>query len=234
MTVSSTSVPAPAHKKTWTPKNILRFALSLAVSAGCLWLVFHNVDWASMKAQIKAADHRYTVLFAVATAVIQICRIYRWDVLIRPFAKISTSALFRISSVGLMAIVVLPLRLGEFVRPFLLKKESGASMSSGIGSIVVERVVDGLLVTAVVLCDDVLSRQQVPDPGGREDQRLCLLRHLRRRDCGHRHSASDPRLGAAHRAQDWHADLAKDHRAAARDVVGFYRRLALAAERARL
>ena len=147
MPASPPPVSAAAHKKTWTPKNILRFALSLAVSVACLWVVFHNVDWQSMKAQIKAADHRYTVLYVLACAVIQVCRIYRWDVLIRPFARISTRALFRISSIGLMMIVVLPLRLGEFARPDLLKKEAGASMSSGIGSIVVERVVDGLLVT---------------------------------------------------------------------------------------
>ena len=130
-------------------KRIVQLVVSLGVSALCLWLVFRHVDFDLMMQQVRGADHRYTALFAIATVVIQICRIYRWDVLIRPFTRISTSALFRISSIGLMAITVLPLRLGEFVRPYLLKKESGAPMSSGLGSIVVERVIDGLLVTVL-------------------------------------------------------------------------------------
>lgn len=133
----------------WSPKRILQLVVSLAISAGCLWLVFRHVDFPLMLQQVRSADHRYTALFFVATIIIQVCRTYRWDILIRPFTRISTSALFRISSVGLLAILVLPLRLGEFVRPYLLKKESGAPMSSGLGSIVVERVIDGLLVTVL-------------------------------------------------------------------------------------
>ncbi len=140
--------PAPkaAPQKTWTGKNILRFVLSLAVSVVCLYFVFRHVDFKLMMEQVKKADHRYTVAFAIATAAIQVCRIYRWDILIRPFARISKRALFRISSVGFMLILALPLRLGEFARPYMLKKEAGVSMTSGLGSIVVERVVDGLLV----------------------------------------------------------------------------------------
>lgn len=137
---------APARATTWSAKNVLRFALSLAVSVGCLYFVFRHVDFPMMMEQVKKADHRYTALFAIATAVIQVCRIYRWDILIRPFARISKRALFRISSVGFLLILALPLRLGEFARPYMLKREAGVSMTSGLGSIVVERVVDGLLV----------------------------------------------------------------------------------------
>lgn len=136
----------PVRAKTWTGKNLLRFGVSLAVSFACLYFVFRHVDFNLMMEQVKKADHRYTVAFAIATAVIQICRIYRWDILIRPFARISKRSLFRISSVGFMLILALPLRLGEFARPYMLKKEAGVSMTSGLGSIVVERVVDGLLV----------------------------------------------------------------------------------------
>ena len=149
----SQTVPKPASapkaaspQKTWSAKNILRFALSLAVSVICLYFVFRHVDFNLMMEQVKKADHRYTVAFAIATAAIQVCRIYRWDILIRPFARISKRSLFRISSVGFLLILALPLRLGEFARPYLLKKEAGVSMTSGLGSIVVERVVDGLLV----------------------------------------------------------------------------------------
>lgn len=128
-------------------KTAFRLALGLVLSAFFLWIVFRDVDFPAMWAQVLAADHRYTWLYCASLIVIQLSRIYRWDVLIRPFTRVSKAALFRIGSVGMMLILVLPLRLGEFARPYLLKKESGASMSAGMGSIFVERAIDGLLVT---------------------------------------------------------------------------------------
>ncbi|MEE8408645.1 MAG: lysylphosphatidylglycerol synthase transmembrane domain-containing protein [Myxococcota bacterium] len=130
-------------------KNALRLAIGLALSALFLWLAFRGVDLAEMWHYITNVHPGYVVAYVASLVLIQFCRVFRWGVLIRPFATISPGALFRISCVGLMLILILPLRLGEFARPYLLKKETGARMSSGLGSVVVERAMDGLLVTGL-------------------------------------------------------------------------------------
>jgi uncharacterized protein (TIRG00374 family) len=127
-------------------KNLVRLAIALSLSGFFLWLAFRHVDWSLMWQRVHEANRLYVLGFVISLAINQFCRVLRWDILIRPFTRISTAALFRISNVGLMLILLLPLRLGEFARPYLLKKESGAPLSSGMGSIVVERVIDGLLV----------------------------------------------------------------------------------------
>jgi len=128
-------------------KTVVRLILSLSLSAVFLWFAFHDVDLAAMWQEIVRVKWWAVVAFTVLNLGIQFCRVMRWDVLIRPFVKVSRATLIRVSCLGLMLIMVLPLRLGEFARPYLLKKEAGAPFSAGVGSVVVERAIDGLLVT---------------------------------------------------------------------------------------
>ncbi|MEO1483018.1 MAG: lysylphosphatidylglycerol synthase transmembrane domain-containing protein [Myxococcota bacterium] len=128
-------------------KNAIRLTIALAVSAGLLWFAFRNVEWPRMLEVVRSVDPVMVLAFFASQLLIQCFRILRWDILIRPFATVSKPALFRIGGLGQMLIVLLPLRLGEFARPYLLKKETGAPLSSGLGSVVIERAIDGLLVT---------------------------------------------------------------------------------------
>ena len=46
-----------------------------------------------------------------------------------------------------MAILALPVRLGEFVRPYFVARERRVRMSAAVGTVAVERIVDGLLIS---------------------------------------------------------------------------------------
>jgi uncharacterized protein (TIRG00374 family) len=145
-------------------KTALRLSIGILLSGVFLWLAFRNVALEEMWGEMRAIDPLYIGVYVLTLIVIQFCRIFRWGVLVRPFATISTRALIRISSIGLMLVLVMPLRLGEFARPYLLKRETGARMSSGLGSVVVERSIDGLLVTGLFFVTTFMleARHEVP------------------------------------------------------------------------
>jgi hypothetical protein len=146
-------------------KSLLRYGASFLLSAIFLYFAFRQVDLDASWQELRRVDLRYVAVYVVCLLVIQGCRIFRWDVLIRPFAQVSTAAQMRISCVGLMLIFALPLRLGEFARPYLLKRETGASLSAGIGAAAVERTIDGLLVTFLFfLMTQLLPEQYVVGP----------------------------------------------------------------------
>lgn len=128
-------------------KKMLRFGGGLAVSAVLLWLVFRNVDLAAVFDRIQLVPIGALLGFMATLFITQLTRVYRWDLLTRPLARLPFAEQARIGFVGMAAIAFLPLRLGELARPYLFKKASGAPMSSGLGAVVVERVIDGLLVT---------------------------------------------------------------------------------------
>ncbi len=77
-------------------------------------------------------------------------RAWRWSYLLKPIAKVPTSRIIAYAWVGFFAIMMLPLRMGEVVRPVLLRREGRMSGSAALGTIVAERVLDGLYVALLL------------------------------------------------------------------------------------
>jgi uncharacterized protein (TIRG00374 family) len=82
--------------------------------------------------------------------IIHAWRVLRWLPLVRAFAPVRLRSLNRIGAVGFMAVFLLPLRLGELVRPALLRQDDGVPFGVGLSMIVVERVSDGLMVSLML------------------------------------------------------------------------------------
>jgi uncharacterized protein (TIRG00374 family) len=87
----------------------------------------------------------------------QYLRSYRWGVILQPMEKIDQVPLFSITSVGFLAIAAIPARIGELARPYLISKRSSIKMSSALGTILIERILDSFTVltiaTVVLLID---------------------------------------------------------------------------------
>ncbi|MBA2541401.1 MAG: flippase-like domain-containing protein [Deltaproteobacteria bacterium] len=136
-------------------KLAINLALSFAMLALCLWLVWPD---AANRAEINNALERltfaefapYLAAYIGLMVVSHLCRSLRWNYLLAPLGiRIPPGPLLAISSVGFMAILALPARLGEFVRPGLLRRR-GISASAALGTVAVERIVDGLIISLFV------------------------------------------------------------------------------------
>jgi uncharacterized protein (TIRG00374 family) len=136
-------------------KLAINLTLSFGMLALCMWLVWPD---ATTRHEVRAAFERmqwsefapYLFGYLGLLVVVHLCRALRWNNLLAPLGvKIPAGPLLAISSVGFMAILALPARLGEFVRPGLLRKH-GASATAALGTVAVERIVDGLLVSLFV------------------------------------------------------------------------------------
>ena len=134
----------------------INLALSLAMLGLCLWLVWPD---AATRAQLDATLHSLTLAeflpylagYIVLLALTHFFRAWRWNNLLEPIGvRLGAAKLMAISSVGFMAILALPARLGEFVRPALLRDKGRVSGSAVLGTVAVERIVDGLLISLMV------------------------------------------------------------------------------------
>src|SRR5439155_3364540 len=77
-------------------------------------------------------------------------RAWRWRHLLQPIGvSLPAGRLLAISSVGFMAILALPVRLGEFVRPYYVVRAGQSRMSAVLGTVAVERIVDGLVIAVL-------------------------------------------------------------------------------------
>ena len=85
-------------------------------------------------------------------------RSVRWRFLLRGVADVPKKRLFSVSSIGFAAILLFPFRLGEFVRPYLIRTrpetarpgERPITMTAATSSIVAERVIDGLFISIIL------------------------------------------------------------------------------------
>lgn len=75
-----------------------------------------------------------------------LARAGRWHFLLRPLGTIRAADSLRISMAGYMWIALLPFRLGELARPLLLTQRSDISVHRALGTVAIERVLDGLVI----------------------------------------------------------------------------------------
>ncbi len=137
-------------------KLLVNLLLSFAVLALCLWLVWPNPHVRhELEDTLRALELRtfapYLLAYVALLATTHFFRAWRWNNLLRPIgADLPPGRLLGISSIGFMAILALPARLGEFARPALLRKRGRVSAAAVLGTVAVERIVDGLAVSLIV------------------------------------------------------------------------------------
>jgi hypothetical protein len=133
-------------------KLAVNIALSLLMLGLCLWLVWPSPEEQGRLGDALAAlDIVYLFYFVGVLAIVHFLRAWRWNNLLAPIdVRLPPGRLLAVSSVGFMAILALPARLGEFVRPALIRKRGRVSAAAALGTIAVERIVDGLFVSLLV------------------------------------------------------------------------------------
>lgn len=137
-------------------KRIVQIMAGLGVSAGALWLTLRGKDLAAIWAAMWSFDHRTLWPYCVLLLLVHLLRTWRWGILLEPVAKVPFARLNGVSAVGFMALMILPFRLGEFARPYLIADGRNLRVSAALSSVVVERVVDGLF-TALLLVAVLLA-----------------------------------------------------------------------------
>jgi uncharacterized protein (TIRG00374 family) len=130
--------------------NRRRIFLGFAVSAVFLFFALRGQDYGAIREAFSQVTYWYLIpaLLLYFTGVM--VRAYRWSVLLRPVGKVPARQLVGINAVGLMANNVLPLRTGEFVRAYALSQKTNISKSTGLATIAVERIFDGMALLAFI------------------------------------------------------------------------------------
>jgi uncharacterized protein (TIRG00374 family) len=126
--------------------------IGVALSALLIYLSIRGIDFKDVADGFRTINYGYVIPALVLLFVMQAARSVRWRVILSPLAKIDQFSVFSVTSVGFLAIVALPARLGELARPYLITKKSDLKISSALGTIVVERVFDSLTVLVIAAC----------------------------------------------------------------------------------
>lgn len=125
--------------------------LGIAISAVFLYFAFRGQDLGDVRRAVNAANLWWIFPALVLYFIGVWLRARRWSVLIRPLANVDGRALFPVVVVGYMANNILPLRTGELVRAYLIRRNYGVRKTSVLATIAVERIFDGFTMLAFML-----------------------------------------------------------------------------------
>jgi hypothetical protein len=142
-------------------KKILQILVGCAVSGLMLYVVFKGMNVGELEASLVQVHWWPVIPFVALFFVHHILRAMRWRLLLpdldgpRPRLR----QLFDSTVLGSLASFLLPLRIGEFVRPFLLSRWSEYSFATCFVSVVIERFFDlsAVLVTFAVIAPGLAS-----------------------------------------------------------------------------
>lgn len=134
-------------------KRTFLILLGTAFGGAFLYMAFKDVSWPEFVHGLKQVNPIYFIPCTLLVIAIQFFRAVRFGLILNPFCPMKMKDLWDLLNIWAGASMVLPIRLGELVRPYLLRQRD-ATFSSGFGAVMVERFFDlsGLvLLLGVVL-----------------------------------------------------------------------------------
>jgi hypothetical protein len=131
-------------------KRALKLAASLAVTLAFSAWAFRDTHWAEQWASLRAAHYIWLLPYLLVLALIHLFRTLRWGCLLSALAPVPFRRLNDASAIGFMMLLVLPFRLGEFARPFLIAQRTSIRRSAAMTTVVLERITDGVFVALLL------------------------------------------------------------------------------------
>jgi hypothetical protein len=125
----------------------LQYALGTLVSVLFLWLAFRGVDWRGAWQVIAKADV-WLMLAALGTVLLTtILKAVRWRLMFFPHhGRLALPKVFSVFLVGQFLNALIPARLGEVSRAYLMGREEGVSKLHALWTTALEKVLDALVL----------------------------------------------------------------------------------------
>lgn len=131
--------------------KILRLFLGFIISIVFLYLSFRKISLSEFLFSIKNINLLWLFLGILVQLFGFWVRSWRWQRLLLKVKIISVKELFPFLSIGYMANNVLPFRLGELARAYVLGKKQGVSKSATLATILIERIFDWITLVFFIL-----------------------------------------------------------------------------------
>jgi len=122
----------------WVPKFLV-YALSAALLA---WML-RSYKVADLIPQLRQLEWKWVALGVALDLAVYVCHGWRWVLLYRPVARLPFWRTVQAIFIGLFANEVVPLRVGELIRCYLVAHWNEQPISVVFASAALERLIDG-------------------------------------------------------------------------------------------
>ena len=128
--------------------NLRTAFVSILALALVAWFLRH-ANIAEVWAEVRQARVDLLLLGFVCVMATYWARAIRWRYLLEPVGPTTFRTVLRTTVIGFAALAILPARVGDVLRPYLLARREGLATSATFATVVIERVLD--LIAVLVL-----------------------------------------------------------------------------------
>lgn len=128
-----------------------QFWLGIGISGFFLLLLFRSIDFTRLMSALRELDGMYLVPAVISTIFSYYVRAWRWKLLLEPEQNTSMGNLFPATAIGYMANNLLPARIGELIRVYVLGEREGIGKGAVLASLVLDRLIDGFSVLCILV-----------------------------------------------------------------------------------
>ena len=125
--------------------------IGLLVSLSLLWYALRDLHLEEIWTALQGANYWWLVPGVAVYFVSVWFRAWRWGFLLRGSKQVSANRLFPVVVIGYMGNDILPFRLGELLRAYVLWRKEGINVGTTLTTAVLERLFDGLTMVLFVL-----------------------------------------------------------------------------------
>ncbi len=126
-----------------------RFWIGLTISAVCLYFAFQGIQLDQVANAVRGMDFAWLVPAILFFVVSYGGRVFRWQLLFSP-QRVRLASVFHALNIGYFLSNLLPARLGDLIRAYLIGDIENVSKARALSTVVVERMSDGLTVVLVL------------------------------------------------------------------------------------
>jgi uncharacterized protein (TIRG00374 family) len=125
--------------------------IGTSISLVLLIYLFARVDYGHLWLSLASADVSLLLIASVLVVGTLVMRAWRWQYLLKPLKSVRFSNSMAATAIGLMANMILPVRLGEIVRAVILGQRERIDKSASFATVVVDRLLDGFTILFILL-----------------------------------------------------------------------------------
>ena len=128
----------------------LRTGIVSLLALGLLAWFLRGTNFGEVWFHLRSVRADLLVASLLTTGLTFVARAVRWRCLLSPLGDTRFRTVFRSTVIGFGALALLPVRVGDLIRPYLLARQERLPVSSVFATVVMERVLDLVAVLALL------------------------------------------------------------------------------------
>ena len=142
-------------------KSTVKYLLFLGIGVALLWFSFRNQNLALLWEGLKSANYYWVAISVLISIFAHWLRAKRWKMLFVPLGyQAKTSNTFHAVMIGYLANLAFP-RMGEVSRCAVLNETEKMPLTTLIGTVLVERIIDVLFLFGLLMLSIIILYKEI-------------------------------------------------------------------------